>query len=605
MHLKSLLLIALALTATHGAAWAGGNMHSGLVTRIVIKYKDSSGQKIQPAQRATVQHSRGRLHYAKVKTGDNGDVYYLDQPRSAGEARLIAKELMQRDDVEYAEPAYRRYPTAFIPNDPAYATEQWYLKPFTAERGAIDAQNAWDITRGDSSIVVAVIDTGILQHEDIAGGRVLPGYDFYSDTTLDNDDDPGIDNDPADPGDAVATNECPGDPHPAENSSWHGTLVSGVIIAETNSLVPQGIAGLDHHALILPIRALGKCGGDSIDIAEAIRWAADLHPTIDNPNPADVINLSLGAFGETCSLSEQAAIDEAVLAGVTVVVAAGNDGQVGQISSPANCDHVIAVAATSRDGAETCYTNVGSDVDLSAPGGNDRGHGCNGVVSNGLILSTSNKGTTNAGADAYEYVMGTSFSTPLVSGTVALMKAMDPGLPPDDVEAMLKNTARVFPTNTNDAYDDCTTSRCGAGILDANGAVTAARDGGVDSVPNPFSFNDKTGVALKTTVVSNRVTITGISSAPIRISGAGEYSIDGGSFTDADGTINGNQKVQVRLRSSGAHNTRLNTRLTIGGISDTFSVTTQGNSGGGGGGGEAAWLLPLLIGWRSRKRSAQ
>jgi serine protease len=609
MRLNFLLFIGLALTVM-SSAWAADYHRSDRVDRMIIKYKESSGQKSQASpERAIVQHTRGTLHSAKRKTGDNADIYFLDKPRSASEARQIAQELMQRADVEYAEPDYRRYP-AFIPNDPDYTTDQWYLKLSTVEPGAINAQQAWEVTRGDASVVVAVIDTGILQHEDIANGRVLAGYDFISDSDSANDGN-GRDSDPEDAGDFVTNAESNASGGPFEdcdvsNSSWHGTLVSGLIIAETGNL--QGIAGLDHHAMLLPVRVLGKCGGSSSDIADAIRWAAGL-PVPGAPvndNPADVINLSLGG-PDSCDMTEQTAIDAAVAAGTVVVAAAGNEGQIG-IDAPASCNNVIAVAATTRDGAETCYTNVSGHasgdldhVDLSAPGGNDSAGPCDGVTPNDLILSTGNNGTTTASSDAYEYVMGTSFATPLVSGVAALMRAVDGGLTPTSIEMILKNTARTFPNGTNDGFQDCISSRCGAGILDAFGAVTAAGNGGLDSVPNPFTLHDRENAELGTRYISNSVKVTGIDTdAVVKISGDGEYSIDGGSFTDANGTITANQRIRVRLRSAGTHSTRLNTRLTIGGISDTFVVTTKGKSGGGG--GEAAWLLPLLIAWRLRKR---
>jgi serine protease len=559
-----------------------------LVDGIIVKYKESDRISTTSRQDTVLQQVR-MLRHAKRRTGDNADIYYLDRPRSTAEARRIADELMRRDDVEYAEPDYRRY-RAFIPNDTRYP-EQWYLKPAATEPGAINAELAWNETRGDSSVVIAVVDTGILVHQDISSGRVLSGYDFISDSFSANDGN-GRDADPTDPGDAVSANDCGADdPENDEPSSWHGTLVSGILIAQTGNL--QGIAGVDHQASLLPLRALGKCGGSSSDIADAIRWAAGLPVpgAPSNENPADIINLSLGSQNP-CSITEQLAIDAAVAAGAVVVASAGNDAMEG-ISAPASCNNVIAVAATSRQGSETCYTNVGANVDLSAPGGNDGADGCTG---NDFILSTGNNGTTVAGGGIYEFVMGTSFAAPLVSGAAALMRAVDGSLTPTSIETILKNTARAFPTpNIHDGFGHCTTSRCGAGILDIFGAVTAAANGGLDSVPNPFGFEDRNNVEPGTPVVSGSATITGIDTpAPIRIN-RGEYSIDGGSYTDADGLISAGQKVRIRLTSSSGSSSSTSATLNIGGIRGSFTVTTRKKSRGG---GEAGWLLPLLIAWR-------
>src|SRR5690606_29042470 len=147
------------------------------------------------------------------------------------------------------------------------------------------ASAAWDLQRGSSSVVVAVLDTGILPHEDLAPARILPGYDFYSDLAHDNDGEPGWDADPRDPGDAVVADEC-GTGTPAENSSWHGLAVSGIVMASADNGL--GIAGVDHGARLLPVRVFGKCGAWVSDLFDAMRWAAGL--TVAgvpaNPNPA-------------------------------------------------------------------------------------------------------------------------------------------------------------------------------------------------------------------------------------------------------------------------------------------------------------------------------
>lgn len=186
---------------------------------------------------------------------------------------------------------------------------QWYLKTPTSELvSAINAPAAWDRQTGSSSIVVAVLDTGIrADHPDLAG-QVLPGYDLvgYSSSSalslaIGNDGD-GADADPSDPGDWVTQAEvnagtlgssCTSDE--VKNSSWHGTRVAGLIAAASNNGL--GMAGVAWGSRILPVRVLGKCGGFDSDIIAGMRWAGGLSVSglPANPNPARVINLSLGA----------------------------------------------------------------------------------------------------------------------------------------------------------------------------------------------------------------------------------------------------------------------------------------------------------------------
>jgi serine protease len=206
-------------------------------------------------------------------------------------------------------------------------------------------------------------------------------------------------------------------------------------------------------------RVLGKCGGFTSDIIDAMRWAAGLRvPGVpDNANPARVVNLSLGGDGP-CTRLEQDAIDEVNARGVTVVVAAGNGpGDVAD-QNPANCQGVITVAATTRSGARAAYTNTGSEVALSAPGG-DAGGG---------LLTLSNTGSTVAAADDYLSVAGTSFATASVSGIAGLMLSANGDLNPQQVRDLLVQSARAFPDAS------CNSLLCGAGIVDASAAVQQA-----------------------------------------------------------------------------------------------------------------------------------
>ncbi|MEZ4641581.1 MAG: S8 family serine peptidase [Chloroflexota bacterium] len=355
-------------------------------------------------------------------------------------------------------------------NDPLLV-QQWHYDYVPGSSEGINLLNAWDINQGSSNVVVAVVDTGILNHADLAG-RTVPGYDFIHDSFVGNDGN-GRDANPADPGDWTAANEC-GSGYPAQDSSWHGTHVAGTIGAANNNAL--GVSGIDWNARILPVRALGKCGGYTSDILDGVRWAAGLSVSgvPNNANPADVINLSLGGAG-SCDSTEQAVYTAVYNAGVTVVVAAGNSNANAAGYSPASCNNVITVAATDRTGGRASYSNYGSVVEVSAPGGETWPTESNGV------LSTLNTGTKGPVADAYVYYQGTSMASPHVAGVAALILAEYPAYTPAQVLSRLQSTARPFPGGS-----DCNTSICGTGIIDAFKAL-----GGTIVTPppvdNPFT----------------------------------------------------------------------------------------------------------------------
>ena len=230
-------------------------------------------------------------------------LHVLKPERLSGETFAEQLARVRADaDVEFAEPDYRRYPHAF-PNDPLYSG-QWYLQNRADTPSAVNAEAAWDFGSGDAGVVIAVIDTGVLfDHPDLKrahlGGRVLPGYDFISNAAAANDGN-GRDADASDAGDWVTQQEANQGPFAGcsvSSSSWHGTRVAGIIGALTNN--SEGLTGSTWSPWILPVRALGKCGGYDSDILEAMAWAGGLHVNgvPDNPYPAKVENLSLGATG--------------------------------------------------------------------------------------------------------------------------------------------------------------------------------------------------------------------------------------------------------------------------------------------------------------------
>lgn len=370
-----------------------------------------------------------------------------------------------------------RVAPADAPTDPLWSS-QWDLAAVSATNlGSANAEPAWSLTTGSPDVVVAVLDTGRIDHPDLIDA--MPegwGVDMVSDPTSARDGD-GRDADPTDLG-------------YGENcyypSSWHGTHVAGTIAAQRNGI---GIAGIAPNVTLVHVRVLGNCGGGGLDdVADGIRWAAGLAtnyygapwsrfglPT--NAHPADVINLSLGGnlgVGQTCEgsmpdLSE--AIADARAAGTIVVAAAGNSTVDAGRFVPASCPGVISVAAVGRGGARASYSNYGASIDIAAPGGDN--------WRDGMVFSTVGTGARALTGYGYAAYQGTSMAAPHVVGVVALIRSAHPGWSAAQVEAALLAGVRPFPADTPALVADsrpCLApgdpaatggQLCGAGLLDA------------------------------------------------------------------------------------------------------------------------------------------
>jgi serine protease len=375
----------------------------------------------------------------------------------------IVEFLSSLPEVEYAQPNFY-YQAASTPVDPYYPQQWSYFEQGNSANqalGGIGLPTAWETTQG-GNVVVAVIDTGILKdHPEIStSANVLPGYDMISELSMSNDND-GRDANPFDSGDATKAGECGrtalGLRWPLHDlpASWHGTHVAGTIgVGRSND--DQGMAGIAWKVSILPVRVLGRCGAKTRDINDAIRWAAGL-PVLGaplNPHPAKVINLSLGGFSSCAAApTTQSAIDDAIAAGATIVVAAGNEHDDASKYTPASCKGVITVAASDFRGqlAER-YSNFGPVVDILAPGGDVQRDDNRDGLPDG-ILSLVKGG--------HEYYNGTSMAAPHVAGVIALLLSVETDLTPAQVEAKLKNHARPR------TEIECP-KPCGAGLLDAS-----------------------------------------------------------------------------------------------------------------------------------------
>jgi|GEM_PF-955719 len=334
-------------------------------------------------------------------------------------------ELMLRlsadSDVErYAD--NRWYTAQRAPNDQHYGV-MWHLDD-------IGAEAAWDISVGTSDQRVGVVDTGILRnHQDLVDKDAF-GYDFVScNPNFDNtacgntNDGNGRDANYQDPGD-----EC----QPGSGNSYHGTHVSGTMVASTNNGI--GTAGVNWNANLVSVRALGRCGGTTVDIMEGALWLAGYNingvPSVAG-DAVSVMNLSLGSPNTSCSQWEQDAIDVINAFGVLFVAAAGNDG--GPVLAPATCTGVVSVAAHGPTGNLSGYSSFGPQIEVVAPGGDFNARGYyrfeDGIAS-----------TTGPNNNSYTYNNGTSMAAPHVAGAISVMQAVNPDLQFSELRQLFVDT---------------------------------------------------------------------------------------------------------------------------------------------------------------------
>ncbi|HEY7964933.1 MAG TPA: S8 family serine peptidase [Steroidobacteraceae bacterium] len=418
-------------------------------------------------------------------------------PGPASAEQTLARLRADRD-VEYAETDQRRYPLA-VPDDTLFAAGQWYLQ--SEQPAALDAVDAWEVTTGSTGLVIADLDTGVrFDHPDLrndVANRLLPGYDMIGADAQGNfltaNDGDGRDPDASDPGDWVSSEDTKNSLFSnctVGNSSWHGTRTAGILGAITNNAA--GIAGTTWSGWILPVRVLGKCGGYDSDILAGMAWAAGMHVdgVPDNPYPAQILNMSLGAVGD-CPRDYQQLVAELAAAGVLVVVSAGNEG--GPVDAPANCAGAVGVAGLRHIGTKVGFSSLGPEIALSAPAGNCGNTGA-GEPCLYSITTTTNTGTTVPSTNTYtnqiSFNIGTSFSAPLVAATAGLMLAVNGNLTPAQLIKRLQHGATPFPLSSDPSVPmchvpasatdlqtsecNCTTAACGAGMANANGAVQQA-----------------------------------------------------------------------------------------------------------------------------------
>lgn len=343
-HLLSIVML-LVLLAVPSAIFAKPSVEDSnslyVSDQIIVKFKEGTSAK----NIASIHAKENGQVISKNKTG-----FEVIQFKNKSVDQML-QAYKNNPNVEYAEPNYY-FHAAWTPNDPAFSQQYGPQK--------IQAPRAWDITRSNSNVKIAIIDTGVQANHPDLSGKVINGYDF-----VDGDNVP-------------------------QDGNGHGTHCAGIAAAATNNGI--GMAGVAPEAKILAVRVLNNSGSGTLNnVANGIIYAAD--------QGAQVISLSLG--GSSGSSTLQNAVNYAWNKGSVVVAAAGNSNTTAP-SYPAYYDKAIAVASTDSSDNRSYFSNYGSWVDVAAPGSS---------IYSTYITST------------YRSLSGTSMATPHVAGVAGLLAA--------------------------------------------------------------------------------------------------------------------------------------------------------------------------------------
>lgn len=380
-----------------------------------------------------------------------------------------AAAMQLRPGVRCASPNYLLQATV-VPND-TFFDKQWHYPQ-------INLPQTWDLTQGSSSVIVAVLDTGIVSAHPEFVGRFVPGFDMISSAAAARDGD-GRDADPEDEGDLATP----------QGSSFHGTHVAGTIGANGND--GAGVAGVDWNCKLMIVRVLGQGGGSVDDIANGILYAARLTNGSGQlpAQRADVVNMSLGGPGLNAVLEQ--ACNAAANAGVLLVAAAGNDNS-SQPGSPAAFASVLSVGAVDLVRARAPYSNFSSTIDLWAPGGDMTADRNGDTFPDGVLSCMAD----DQGGLFFKFENGTSMASPHVAGVAALVKAANPALTASQIRSILLTTTAPGSNLPNNGR-----------LLDALAAVQAAQGGGA-SVPllvaTPSAVDLGAVATTATVVLENR-----------------------------------------------------------------------------------------------------
>ncbi len=385
--------------------------------QVLVRYHEGGLQRLSPSLLATAAD----VHYNPLL-----DVWRIDLPPDESVDQAVS-ELRADPMIALAQPNYL-YSSAHTPDDPRYLEAQ---QPYYA---AINAPAGWDVETGSPSVVVAVLDGGVdINHPELDERIWANGHEVRN--GLDDDGNGCIDD----------VNGCSfmSDPPSGEVSDYdgHGTFVAGIIGAESNNGV--GVAGVAWDVAIMPVRVLDAQGvGTTEQLASGILYAAH--------NGAHVENLSLALPPQAGTCPDDSLVDDALRQahddhGAVILSAAGNF-DLNCVAFPASSPHTIAVAASGppeSPDTRAFFSQWGPEVDVAAPGID--------------IVST-------LPGNAYGANLGTSFSTPIVSGLAALLLSQDPARTNEEVRQIIRDTARDLPDDNHPNWD-------GAGLMDVGAAL--------------------------------------------------------------------------------------------------------------------------------------
>ncbi|MEK3881600.1 S8 family peptidase [Paenibacillus sp. PL2-23] len=318
------------------------------------------------------------------KQGDN----YLFRSRTM-ETKELLHYFQTNWKPRFAEPNYlyltnegMNEASGNVPNDALYSQYQWNLPSIEAEKG-------WAVSKGDESVIIAVLDTGVqLNHPDLQG-RLIDGVNIVKENSEPSDD------------------------------VGHGTHVAGIIGAAVNN--GEGVAGVSWFNKLMPVKVLDSSGaGSTYAVAQGIIWAVD--------HGAKVINMSLGNYAEAEFLHD--AIKYAYERDVVLIAASGNDNTE-RPGYPAAYPEVFAVAATNNNKEKASFSNYGSYIDVAAPGDS--------------IASTYP-------GSQYAALSGTSMASPHVAALAGLIRSVNPDLTNEEVMELMRSSARDLGEEGRDKY---------------------------------------------------------------------------------------------------------------------------------------------------------
>ena len=454
-------------------------------------------------------------------------IYQVEVPAGANLEKVRA-QLLRTGAVEYVEPLYIREPL-YQPNDPradSVAGSQYHLKLTQVYR-------AWDFTKGDTSIVIGLTDTGMRPtHEDLVGQIKYNRADPVN--GIDDDNDGYIDNyrgwDMANGNNDVTYND---------DNALHGSHVAGALAGQADN--GKGIAGMAFKCKFLPVQVFPGNSTGTFAGYEGIVYAAD--------HGCKVINMSWGGIGGYSRFEQDVCTYAAVNKDIVMVAAAGNTNA-DLLFYPASYEHVISVSATDANDAKAGFATYSRRIDLTAPGV--------GIwTTNGLYQAV---GIGPVDGDYY-FDAGTSFASPLVSGVAALVRARFPTFTAEQVAAQIRQSAdtAIYSRPANAAYR----GRLGRGRLNALRAVARSLQE-ARVITSSFAPARPTGYAPGETVqltatVRNLLqpiaglTVTLTSLSPYLTVSAGIFAV--GSLTTLGASTNTSQPFQLTVASTVPLNT--------------------------------------------------